>query len=90
MESNDIRTRVGGKGGDDGFREAALEIEGEERDRKNSLLRGSGRRRWKWLGGFGRGMGVCSTRARHGSERRFVLLVRLEELVLVTELGTNV
>ena len=47
MESDDIRTRVLGKGGDDGFREAALEIEGEEREQKNSLLRGCGRRRWK-------------------------------------------
>ena len=49
MESDDIRTRVGGKGGHDGFREAALEIEGEQHERKNSLLRGCGGRRWKWL-----------------------------------------
>ena len=72
MESDDIKTRVGGKGGDDGFQEAALEIEGEEREWENSLLRGSGRRRWKWLGGLGRGMGVCSTKSE-AWERETVL-----------------
>ena len=91
MESDDIKTRVGGKGGDDGFQEAALEIEGEEREWENSLLRGSGRRRWKWLGGLGRGMGVCSTRVRHGSERRFCVVgENRKSLVLVTELDKNV
>lgn len=38
LESNDIRARVVGKGRDDGFREAALEVESEECERKNSLL----------------------------------------------------
>ena len=74
LQSYDIRARVGRKRGDNGFGEVALEIEGEEGERKNCLLSGIGWRRRKWFGCVCRGMGTVSTRARHESERRVLCL----------------